>query len=46
MRKLWNNVLEWLPIVWGILICIIITGGLVTSVIAIGKWLLTLLGVM
>ena len=46
MKKLWYKSAEWLPIVWGLLWCGIITIGSAAVLIAVIKWLLILMGVM
>lgn len=46
MKKFWDEMMNWLPIVWGIIISFIITfGGLALAIWCI-KWFLTAVGVM
>lgn len=46
MKKFWDNLMGWLPIVWGILWTGIITFGSVAILIAVVKLLLSAIGVM
>ena len=46
MKKFWDKLMEWLPILWGILLSLIITFIGVALVITTFKWLLSAVGGM
>ena len=45
-NKIWTWLDKWLPYLWGGLIILAITGGLVGLMILVVKWILGLLGVL
>ena len=46
MKKLWNKLMSVLPIIWGGLICALITVALITGAILVFELLLKVVGVM
>ena len=46
MKKLYNTIWEILPVLWGLLLVAIITVGSLGILVFVGKWFLSLLGVL
>ena len=46
MKKFWDSMMEWLPMVWGIIWTGIFTFGSVALLITVAKWLLIVMGVL
>ena len=46
MEKFWRKIVDWLPILWGIILVLIITFGGLALLITAFKWLVVAVGGM
>ena len=46
MKKFWDKLVDWLPILWGIILVLIITFGGLALVITTFNWLVSAMGGM